>query len=150
VQIPGVGALALDSLVFDLNGTLTNRGQLIQGVPDRLRALRERLRIVIASADTFGSLDRLAAEHGLEARKVDSGADKRELVRQLGADTCAVVGNGVNDVPALEVAALGIAIVGPEGAASQAVQAANIVCTSIVDALDLLLEPRTIVATLRP
>jgi soluble P-type ATPase len=49
----------------------------------------------------------------------------------------------------LAAAALGIAVVGPEGAAGAAVRAADVVCASIVDALDLLLDERLLVATLR-
>jgi soluble P-type ATPase len=47
-------------------------------------------------------------------------------------------------------AALGIAVVGPEGAASASLAAADVVCGSILVALDLLLEPRALAATLRP
>ena len=60
-----------------------------------------------------------------------------------------VIGNGANDVLVLEGAALGIAVIGPEGASSAALRAADVVCASIVDALDLLLEPRALTATLR-
>jgi len=45
--------------------------------------------------------------------------------------------------------ALGIAVVGPEGAAGAAVGAADVVVTDIRTALDLLLRPRRLVATLR-
>jgi soluble P-type ATPase len=50
----------------------------------------------------------------------------------------------------LEAAALAIAIVGPDGASAHAVAAADIVCASIVQALDLLLDERALIATLRP
>ena len=46
-------------------------------------------------------------------------------------------------------AALGIAVVGPEGASVEAVQSANVVCRSILEALDLLLDERALIATLR-
>ncbi len=50
----------------------------------------------------------------------------------------------------LAAAALGLAVIGPEGAHRGALTAADVVLRSIVDALDLLLEPRSLVATLRP
>jgi soluble P-type ATPase len=49
----------------------------------------------------------------------------------------------------LQAAALGIAVLGPEGLAAEAWQAADVVMASIHDALDLLLHPRRLVATLR-
>jgi soluble P-type ATPase len=45
--------------------------------------------------------------------------------------------------------ALGIAVIGAEGASAATVARADIVCRSIVEALDLLADPRTIAATLR-
>ena len=49
----------------------------------------------------------------------------------------------------LQAAALGILILGDEGAAYQAIREATIVSRNIVDALDLLLHPKRLVATLR-
>jgi soluble P-type ATPase len=49
----------------------------------------------------------------------------------------------------LKEAAIGIAVVGPEGASAAALQQADVVTRSIIDALDLLLNPRRLVATLR-
>ncbi|MFI6743040.1 hypothetical protein ACIBI9_59975 [Nonomuraea sp. NPDC050451] len=62
----------------------------------------------------------------------------------------AVVGNGVNDRQALAAAVLGVAVLGPEGASSRALLVADVVCATIIDALDLLLGPRALTATLRP
>jgi len=47
---------------------------------------------------------------------------------------------GANDEAMLRLAMLGIAVIGSEGAATSAVLAADIVCGSILDALDLLLD----------
>jgi soluble P-type ATPase len=68
----------------------------------------------------------------------------------LGRDRCAVIGNGANDVLALEAAAIGFAVLGPEGASAAALRVADIVCASAADALDLLLDPEALAATLRP
>jgi soluble P-type ATPase len=59
------------------------------------------------------------------------------------------MGNGRIDVPMLTLARLGIAVVLAEGAAGAALLAADVVCTDIRDALDLLLLPGRLVATLR-
>lgn len=70
-------------------------------------------------------------------------------MRELGPGRCIVVGNGANDALVLEAAALGIAVAGAEGAGGAAIRAADIVCRSIVEALELLLDPRALAATLR-
>ena len=150
VQIPGGEALALEHLVLDLNGTLTDRGRLIDGVEERLRQLARVLSIHVATADTFGGAAAIAAQLGAEPHRIDSGEDKRTLVERLGPAATAAIGNGRNDVAMLRAAALGIAVVGPEGASAAALQAADLVAGSILQALDMLREPRVIQATLRP
>lgn len=150
VEIPGAPPLRLEHLVLDVNGTLTARGELVPGVAQRLAAIAELLEPRLLSADTFGTLDDLAGRLGVAVERVTSGSEKRAVVASLGADTCAAIGNGANDAAMLEAAALGIAVVGAEGAAVAAVTSADVVCGSILDALDLLLDERALVATLRP
>jgi soluble P-type ATPase len=149
VEIPGAGVLRLEHLLLDVNGTLTNRGAAIAGVAERLAAIAIVLEPRILSADTFGTLDEVAGLLDARAERVGSGEEKAAVVAALGADRCAAIGNGANDAAMLASAALGIAVVGPEGAAGAAVRAADVVCTSILDALDLLLDERALVATLR-
>ncbi|HZY44758.1 MAG TPA: HAD hydrolase family protein, partial [Anaerolineae bacterium] len=59
------------------------------------------------------------------------------------------IGNGANDVEMLKAAAIGIAVLGREGTASEAIAAADIVTLNVIDAIDLLLNPKRLVATLR-
>ena len=106
--------------------------------------------IQLLSADTFGTLAETAAALNLEPRRIGDGEDKRRVVDELDPSACAAVGNGLNDVPMLEAAALAIAVVGPEGASARTLVAADIVCRSIIEAFDLLLDDRALVATLRP
>ena len=149
VEIPGRTPLVLEHLLIDQNGTLTNRGALIDGVAARLTRLRAHLDAHVLSADTFGTLDQLADELRIETQRVKTGAEKRAFLERLGARRCVAVGNGVNDEPMLREAALSIAVIGPEGASAWPLLAADVICTSIVHALDLLLDPRLLVATLR-
>jgi P-type E1-E2 ATPase len=141
--------MTLDHLVLDMNGTLTNRGMLLDGVAERLATLSADLAIHIATADTFGAAAALAERLGLEITTITDGTEKERLVVRLGAERTAAIGNGRNDVAMLRVARLGIAIIGPEGAAGSALVAADVVCRDIRDALDMLLDDRVLRATLR-
>lgn len=153
VVIPGRdNELELSYLLLDMNGTLTTDGILIPGVKDRIELLRTKLKIFLLTADTFGSGAQVAAELGIELAKVsgvNGGEDKRTFIRELGAGCTAAIGNGFNDVLMLEDAALSVAVIGREGCHSMAIFKADIVVSHIIDALDLLVNPLRLIATLR-
>jgi soluble P-type ATPase len=150
VPIPRRDDLRLDHVMLDVNGTLTNRGVLLEDVQERLARLRDAVEIHLVSADTFGTLDAIAQRLQVGAVRASSGADRVETLDALGPDRCAVIGNGANDVLALEAAAIGFAVLGPEGASAAAWRAADVACACAADALDLLLDPKALAATLRP
>ena len=152
LEIPGRGQLQLSHLVLDLNGTLAKDGVVMPGVRESLRTLRGRFDIVIVTADTHGVADGLGAELNVTVHRLSPGAEaaqKRAHADMLGAERCVAIGNGANDAALLAAAAVGICVVGPEGAAGGAVAAADIVCGDILSALDLLAHPLRLVATLR-
>ena len=150
VEVPGGGTLRLEHLVLDLNGTLTDRGELIEGVAERLRRLGERLELHLVTADTFGTGRSLADRLHLSLSTIGRGDEKAAFVGRLGPASTVAIGNGNNDEAMLRLVALGIAVLGPEGTAGRALLAADVVCRSIVEALELLLDERALVATLRP
>ena len=149
LTIPGWPELQLQHLLLDVNGTLTNRGALIDGVAARIAALRRSVIIHLVSADTFGTLAQTTELLQVSAVTARSGEDKLRRLDELGRERCAVIGNGTNDALVLDAAALGLAVIGPEGASAAALRAADVVCFSAADALDLLLEPTALSATLR-
>ena len=149
IEIPGLEPLELDYLVLDVNGTLSDRGSLLGGVDERIASLRRDLEPMLLSADTFGTAASIAASLGVTATRAAGADEKLAALHQLGASRCVAIGNGANDASMLAEAALGIAVIGPEGASTAAVRAADVVCRSIIEALDLLREPKALAATLR-
>jgi soluble P-type ATPase len=152
IDVPGFRHLRLTDLVLDYNGTLAENGRLIAGVGEALKALADRLDIHVLTADTFGQAGSETAGLPCRVTVLPAGkqaAGKRDFVRNLGADRTVCIGNGRNDRFMLGEAALGIAVVLGEGAASEALAAADVVCTDILHALDLLRHPLRLVATLR-
>jgi P-type E1-E2 ATPase len=152
-QIPGHGEVRLAHAVLDVNGTLARDGALLEGVAGRLAALRARLQVHLLTADTHGRQAEIDAALGFNADRLRVGepedAQKAAYVATLGAASVVAIGNGANDAGMLRVAAIGIAVIGPEGAARVALEAADIVTTGPLAALDLLLNERRLVATLR-
>jgi P-type E1-E2 ATPase len=74
---------------------------------------------------------------------------KKSYVKKLGADRVLTIGNGNNDCSMLKAARISIAVIGGEGCTGDAVMSANIIVTKICDAFNLLLNPKSCIATLR-
>lgn len=152
IHIPSWSTIRAEHLVLDYNGTLAIDGVLIPGVKARLNELAKTITIHVITADTFG-----LARVGLEgiacklvtAQNENQSQQKLDYIMALDPNRVVAVGNGFNDSLMLEHAALGIALVQGEGASARALQSADLVCPSIADALDLLLKPLRIDATLR-
>ena len=151
IDIPGWRRLELEHLVLDLNGTLARDGRLLPGVEPAVTRLASSLRCHLVTADTFGTASGLLGP-AVELARIQPGgeeAQKLEIVRRLGPERVVALGNGANDVAMLEQAALGIAVLGPEGTASAALAAADLVVPGPREGLELLLKTDRLRATLR-
>jgi soluble P-type ATPase len=152
ITIPGYKKLQLAHLVLDYNGTLACGGQLLPGVVERLNALSKQMKIHVLTADTFGSvrsaLSEVSGELSILAPE-NQDVGKLRYVEQVGPEMTVCIGNGRNDRLMLKEAALGIAVLEGEGAAVETVIAADVVAPNNLAALDLLLHPLRLVATLR-
>jgi len=152
IALPGRDlTLELTNLILDLNGTLSVDGTLVEGVKSHVDELKSVLQVYLLSSDTLGCGAAMADELGIPIFKVGtrSGEDKLDFLNTVGPAETIVIGNGYNDRLILEHAALSIAVIGAEGCCTQALQKADLVVNDIIDALDLLLKPLRIVATLR-
>ena len=152
IEIPGFGTLRLEKLLLDYNGTLARDGKPLPGVIERLERLSTELRITVVTADTFGTVEREMAGSGVEVhilRSRDHTHEKQLVLERLGATHTLAIGNGNNDWLMLKHAVVGITVMGSEGCARAAMEAGDLLCGSITDALDLLLYPKRLIATLR-
>ncbi len=136
-------------LVLDFTGTLSLDGTLLPGVAEAISELEDRLTVIVMTADTFGTAREALAGLPVEVRIIKDGREKAKLVSELGGAGTIAVGNGRNDVPMMAVAGLGIAVMGPEGVATELLAAADIATGDILDALGLLSNPKRLKATLR-
>jgi P-type E1-E2 ATPase len=152
LTIPGRGELKIEHIVTDVNGTLALDGQLIDGVAKRIASLRDRLTIHMITADTHGRQKIIDQTLGITAARMTPGNEaeqKAELVRKLGAEHVAAIGQGANDALMLKEAALGICVLSVEGVAIETLNAADLFLPDINSALDLFNKPLRIIASLR-
>ena len=143
--------ITIEHLVLDYNGTVAEDGQLIDGVEERMRALKDRVNIHVLTADTYGTVRAQCDPIGVHVEtfpRAGAAECKLEIVQRLGSHVMCV-GNGFNDVLMFDAADLSVAVLEKEGTYAGLIAHANIVTRSIVDAFDLLLRTDRMRATLR-
>jgi soluble P-type ATPase len=152
IIVPGYRTLHLQNLVMDYNGTLAKDGHLLEGVQPRLDSLKDRLHLHVITADTFGqvkaNLDTMFCKVVILSAE-NQAQGKLAYIEDLGRDQVVAIGNGRNDRLMLRAAALGITVVQEEGAATETLSAADVVVSDVRSALDMLLFPKRLIATLR-
>jgi soluble P-type ATPase len=152
LNIPGHKDINAEHLVLDYNGTLAIDGKLIQGVRELLCLLKHNLQIHILTADTFGTsqTELLGLDCTLSILSSSSqDIQKMDYILNLGQDKVVAIGNGQNDKLMLQKSALSIMVIQKEGAYAKLFNECDIVCFSIIDALEILLNPKRIIASLR-
>jgi len=147
MEIPNYGRIMAKTVIFDLNGTLGVEGKVRKDIKELLKELSEKYEIVVLSSDTFGTLKDEFNELDIKIERVKDGNEK--LQKALEYEPYIGVGNGNNDVRMLENAELAICVIGEEGASVEALLASDIVVKDIRDAINLLLNEKRLIATLR-
>lgn len=152
IKIPGSEQLTLKYLLLDLNGTLGKDGFLLPGVAERLKILSDTFDIYVLTADTHGTAQKALSNLPVKVYRLTSEStmvEKLQFMQSLGEDICVAIGNGRNDILMLKSSALGICVIGGEGTAIEAVQNSHLIVNDINNALDLFLNPKRLIATLR-
>jgi soluble P-type ATPase len=147
----GQEPLEIDFILLDFEGTLASDRRVHPKAKDRINLLSKRTKIYILTKE-----EKILMEEVLKKVKAEiiylmegeASQQKLDLLRQLGASRTVAIGNGVDDVPMIEEAGLGISVMGKEGTFSEAMKKADVVFMNILDALDFLLKPLRQKATL--
>ena len=151
IAIPGREEMTLNHLILDYNGTIAEDGAIIESIRPRLAQLSRDLSIYVITADTHGTAAQKCSGLPLQVLTFPTtqvGEIKAAEARKMeGGVIC--IGNGFNDIQMSDESDLSICVMGREGCCGALLQHVDIVVTSIDDALDLLLKPNRIRATLR-
>jgi soluble P-type ATPase len=155
MDIPGFGRREIHTVVSDFTGTLTREGKLVPGVKERLVRLLELVDVHIVTSDVFGTarseLKGIVEPYILQGGR--QALEKERYLSRMEARHVAALGNGNNDRRMLKKVkksgGLAIAVENGEGCALMALLNAHLVIFGAANALDLLLEPKACLATLR-
>ncbi len=152
VEIPGHQTYCLEHAVCDYNGTLAQDGRLPAEVIPIIMSLAKRIKFHVVTADTFGMAGEQLKELPVKLSVLPAFNQvqaKLDYIKNLQTNRVVAIGNGHNDMLMLEHAALGICLIQAEGACIRTLQRADVVCRSAKEALELLVYPKRLIATLR-
>lgn len=152
INIPGRETITIENIVFDYNGTIAVGGEIIEGAGLGLESLKKLANIYILTADTYGTVEKECESLGVKVLtfpKENAGEEKRKIVEFLGGNKTICIGNGFNDIPMFKESALSIGIIEGEGACGKLLIHSDIICKSIKEAIELILDVNRIKATLR-
>jgi soluble P-type ATPase len=150
IDIPGQSVLEIKTIVLDLNGTLTIDGIPIEGIKERIEALKnEGLEFRLFTGDTLGSGRTVSEYLGLILHITKSSASKLKEGEKLGLEHIAVIGNGRIDYELFKKAALRICTLQDEGLYAPLLAESDVLVASVRDALDLFIHKQRLIATLR-
>ena len=151
IEIPGRDTLCIDHVVLDYNGTIAVDGCVLAELKPRLQALLDQVTVTVLTADTYGTVRAECEPLGLKVEtfpRQGAAKCKAEIVKNLsGGKAC--FGNGFNDCEMFDLADLSVAIMEDEGLCTELLSHAHVLVRSAADALDLLLKPDRLRATLR-
>ncbi len=151
MEIPGRGKLAIAHVVLDYNGTIAVDGLIPDTLKPRLQALLKEVTVTVLTADTYGTVRAQCEPLGLRVEtfpREGAAECKAEIVGKLsGGRAC--FGNGFNDMAMFDLAELSVAVMEGEGFCAALLPHADVVVRSAEEALDLLLKPDRLRATLR-
>jgi len=152
LNIPNWGNLEIENLLLDYNGTIALDGRLKEEIKPLILTLSKTLKIYVITADTFGSVKEELKDLPVEILILNSlnhTKEKRDFLNKLGSNSTIAIGNGNNDSLMLKDSIVSIAILGEEGCSMEAINSANILSPSIKYALELLINTKRLIATLR-
>jgi soluble P-type ATPase len=149
-KIPGLGDLELDTLILDLNGTIAVDGSLLGGVKEGIKKLQDAgIEVVFFTGNTNNDAEKISSDLGIGWKLAKNAIEKAELALSMGSTNIVTIGNGSIDAELFKVAKLSILTIQAEGASKKAFDNCDILTTSIADALEILILPSRLIATLR-
>jgi len=153
IDISSLGTVIIQNIVLDFNGTIANDGKLDDILRSKILKLHELgFKIYIITADTNETVKDEIKDLPVKIRILNPGDEEKEklkILESIGAENSFVMGNGRNDILMVKKAKIGVGVIGEEGISGKLMSVCDIIVTSPMDGLDLLLKPNRLKATLR-
>ncbi len=149
-QVPGVGEIELNTIVLDLNGTLSVNGVIPDGVKERIDKLKQLgFSIVLFSGDQRGTAGAICKDLQIQLIRCGTSIEKEIAMDQLPGDKTVAIGNARIDIGTFKKAKIRIATLQNEGIHREILDYVDVIVPSINAAFDLLIDTDSFCATMR-
>jgi len=149
-KVPHGETLEINTIVLDLNGTLSINGIIPPGVKERIQRLRDDgFKIILFTGNQRENADKLCGSLDIEYKVTPTGTEKESEMLKLDTTKCAAIGNARIDIGTFKHAKLSILTLQAEGIHTKTLDYVDIIVPSIIDALDLFLNKDSLCSTLK-
>lgn len=149
-KVPHQEEFEIDTIVLDLNGTLSVHGKIPKNIKQKIDKLKQQgFKIILFTGDQRGTAHKLCGNLGIDYKITKTAKEKEKEMLKLNGKKCAAIGNARIDIGTFKHAKLSIMTLQAEGIHVGAIKFVDIIVPSIIDALDLFLNPDSLCATLK-
>lgn len=139
----------LHTMVIDLNGTLTVGGMLDIAIVPLLKQLKEDgWTLCLLTGNQRWNAD-MFSKYGLDIVKVANAAEKEEYILSLDVDWCVAIGNARIDIGMFKHAKVSVATLQAEWIHTDILSHVDIIVPSMLNALELFIDPNRFAATMK-
>jgi soluble P-type ATPase len=143
------GEIELDTVLLDLNGTLTEYGSYHPQVPELMNKLKESdYRIILLTWDQRNNSE-LFEHLWMEVVLAKSAEEKKQFALSLQSEKIVAIGNARIDIGMFDVAKLRIGTIQKEWIHVEILSHIDILVPNIIDAFALLLDKDVFAATMK-
>ena len=148
--VPGTGEMVINTIILDLNGTLSVNGQISDDAKRLITELKTKgVEVVLFTGNQRGTADRLCSELGITFQKCKNSQEKAADSKKFPKETTAAIGNARIDIGTFENAIVSIATLQAEGIHTGILAHVDIVVPSIENALELFLDADSFASTMK-
>ena len=143
-------SIELDSIALDLNGTLAIGGIVKETTRKKIALLKKKgFKIFLISGDARGNASKIAEELGIQLFIAKNSREKLTAVKKIPSKNIVAIGNARIDLGMFKKAKLKIITLQAEGIHSSIILKADIIVPNINDALDLFIDEKRFLSTMK-
>jgi soluble P-type ATPase len=149
-NIPEVWEIEIDTIVLDLNGTLSVNWKIVEWVKERLEKLKSLwMSIILLTWDHRWIAQDMCDELWINFKIAKSAEEKGKHMDNLNCEKTVSIWNARIDIETFKRAKLSITTLQAEWIQVRIIEHVDIIVTSINHALDILIDWNSLCATMR-